>query len=136
MVLEQNHCFCRPYFDGYFSSSNLELQTEMELELLPSFLLFLVIYLLTFLITSWLTYFIQAPPTTTLSKFSDLKYHKFSLSSNLCYTTWDKRLCHASRKSMSKVKLNNFITRGRKTLFNQRIWQMLLKSIQNVSDIQ
>ena len=77
-VLEQNLYLCRTHFDGYLSSSNLELQTKMELRLLPSSL--------TYLITYWLIYLIRVPALTILSKFADLKYHKCLWSSSLCYT--------------------------------------------------
>ena len=77
-VIEQNQWFCRAYFNGYFSSSNLELQTEMELKLLP--------FSLTCLNTYWLTYFIRAPARTILSKFVGLKHHKCFSRSSLCYT--------------------------------------------------
>ena len=99
--LEQNLYFCRTHIDGYFSSSNLELQTEMKLKLLPS----LLTYLITYLITYWLTYFIRAP---ILSKFAGLKYHKCMSSSSICYTTWDKKSYHGCKKSMLQSEIKQF----------------------------
>ena len=77
-VIEQNLYFCRTHFDGYFSSSYLELKTEMELKLLPSFL--------THLTTYWLSCFIWALARTILSKFEGLEYYKCLSSSSLCHT--------------------------------------------------
>ena len=59
-------------------ATSLKLTTEMELKLLSTFL--------TNLITYCLTYFIQAPAQTILSKFAGLKYHKCLSSSSLYYT--------------------------------------------------
>ena len=96
MSLRTEPFFCRTHFDDYFSSSSLELQTEMKIKLLPSF----VTYLTTYLNTCWLEYFIRALARTILSKFSGLKYHTCLSNSSLCNTTWDKKSCHACGKSM------------------------------------
>ena len=38
-VLKQKLYFRRTHFNGYFSSSNIELQTEKELKIFPTYLL-------------------------------------------------------------------------------------------------
>ena len=55
LLLEENHYFSRKHFDGYFLSSNVELQMKMELKLNPSFLHYLLTYLLNDLLTDSLT---------------------------------------------------------------------------------
>ena len=79
-VLEQNLYFCRTHFDGYFSYSTLELQTEMELKPLPSFVPSFLPSFLNYLLTHLLC------PSSHLNHFEYIYRLKIlQQSPSLCY---------------------------------------------------
>ena len=106
-----------------------ELQTEMELTLIPSFLPYLISY--------WLNYFIWATAQTIFSKFAGLKHYEYFSSSTFCYAMLFYPILYHTilyytilgiksyfrpiGSQCCKLKLKKFI-KGPTTPCNQRIW--------------